>query len=409
MKFKSYLLIVICIFSTFILTGCNNIGGIEDKAYAIALGIDSSDTHKIKLSIQFAVLSSSEEATSSSGSQNDNSTVITVDCANINSGISLINSYISKKINLAHCKAVVISEKFASSGISDIIYTLMNNIELRPDCNILISKCSTSDFLENSNPVFESNPAEYFEMNFNSSEYTGYVDNITLSDFYYNILSASSDASAILAGLNTKESQELLKSSDNALDDNYIAGEMPITSKNSIESMGTAVFRGDKLIGELNNLETLCHLIITNNLKNATVNIPNPFGNNGNISFYINLTKKTKNKLSFVNGYPYIECEIWITGNVPTAYSSIDLSDETCINTLNDALSNYLEAHTMSYLYKTSKSLKADIASFGEYALPKYLTWQEWLDSDWLSNYSNAFFNVTVHSDIQSGYLFNKI
>ena len=40
----------------------------------------------------------------------------------------------------------------------------------------------------------------------------------------------------------------------------------PIESKNNVESMGLAVFRGDKLVGELNNIETLCHLIITNDL-----------------------------------------------------------------------------------------------------------------------------------------------
>ena len=51
----------------------------------------------------------------------------------------------------------------------------------------------------------------------------------------------------------------------------------PIESKNNVESMGLAVFRGDKLVGELNNIETLCHLIITNDLKNATINITNPF------------------------------------------------------------------------------------------------------------------------------------
>lgn len=46
---------------------------------------------------------------------------------------------------------------------------------------------------------------------------------------------------------------------------------------------------------------------------------------------------------------------------------------------------------------------------FGEYVLPKYTTWQDWLDSDWLDNYQNASFKVSVHSNIQGGYLYNKI
>ena len=219
MRIKVFLLLLICSISIFLFTGCSSSRGIEDKAYAIALGID------VKISIQFAVLNSSESSSSSSGSSSsDNSTILSVDCSSIDSGISLINSYISKQVNLSHCKAVIISEEYSSSGISDVIYTLVNNIELRPDCSIIISKCDAYDFLENSKPVFESNPAEYFEQNFNSSEYTGYLDNVTLADFYYNILNTSSNASAILAGINTKETQSRVNPNASLLDDDYIAG-----------------------------------------------------------------------------------------------------------------------------------------------------------------------------------------
>lgn len=225
MRIKVFLLLLICSISIFFFTGCSSSRGIEDKAYAIALGIDTSDTHDVKISIQFAVLNSSESSSSSSGSSsNDNSSLLSVDCSSIDSGISLINSYISKQVNLSHCKAVIISEEYSSSGISDVIYTLVNNIELRPDCSIIISKCDAYDFLENSKPVFESNPAEYFEQNFNSSEYTGYLANVTLADFYYNILNTSSNASAILAGINTKETQSRVNPNASLLDDDYIAG-----------------------------------------------------------------------------------------------------------------------------------------------------------------------------------------
>ena len=225
MRIKVFLLLLICSISIFLFTGCSSSRGIEDKAYAIALGIDTSDTHDVKISIQFAVLNSSESSSSSSGSSSsDNSTILSVDCSSIDSGISLINSYISKQVNLSHCKAVIISEEYSSSGISDVIYTLVNNIELRPDCSIIISKCDAYDFLENSKPVFESNPAEYFEQNFNSSEYTGYLVNVSLADFYYNILNTSSNASAILAGINTKETQSRVNPNASLLDDDYIAG-----------------------------------------------------------------------------------------------------------------------------------------------------------------------------------------
>ena len=33
-----------------------------------------------------------------------------------------------------------------------------------------------------------------------------------------------------------------------------------------------------------------------------------------------------------------------------------------------------------------------DISGFGKYALSKYLTWDEWENSNWTENYKNSFY-----------------
>ena len=352
----------------------------------------------------------SQGASSSSGSSGtEASTVISVDCSSIDSGISLINSYISKKVNLSHCKAIIFSEEFAYTGVSDVVYTLVSNVEVRPDCNVIISRCNASDFLEQSKPIFESNPAHYYELILNSTEYSGYVSDIYLYDFYSAILSTTSEACAILSGINTEETHWQDSNNTESLDGNYKAGQTPIKSKNNVEVIGTAAFVGDKLVGELNNVETLCYLIITNTLESATVTVPNPFNFDSNISVYISLNKNTKNNVSIINGYPYIECSVDITGNVQSMDPSIDLNSSEDIEILNSYVNTYLEDLLNSYLYKTSKEFKADISGFGKYLLPKYNTWNEWKDFDWLNNYQNSFFKATVKTNIQGGYLFNNV
>lgn len=80
-------------------------------AYVVAFGLDKGETNTLKLSLQFAVLSNSG---SENSSQSQQSTITTVECDSINSGLNLVNSYISKTLNLSHCKAVVISEELAT-------------------------------------------------------------------------------------------------------------------------------------------------------------------------------------------------------------------------------------------------------------------------------------------------------
>lgn len=166
---------------------------------------------------------------------------------------------------------------------------------------------------------------------------------------------------------------------------------------------------GDRLVGELDNIETLCHLIVTNELNSATITVPSPFNYNSTISAYVNLNSPTHNELSFINGYPFIKCSVDVTGSVLSLDPSINLSNPDNLQILNSYVNTYLENSITSYLYKTSKDFKSDIANFGKYALSKYTTWNEWIDSDWLNNYTNSFFDVSVTTKLQSGYLFNKL
>ena len=54
---KAFVLLILTIYCLFILTGCYSTQGLETLAYAVALGIDKGENDKIKLSLQFAVLS----------------------------------------------------------------------------------------------------------------------------------------------------------------------------------------------------------------------------------------------------------------------------------------------------------------------------------------------------------------
>lgn len=406
MKLKIFFIIILLIFCLIFLSGCYDANSVETLAYAVAIGIDKENLNAIRLTIQFAVPNTSDSSTGSS--QANSSTTVDVKCTTIDEGISLINSYLSKKVNLSHCKVIVFSEKLAYEGLSDYILNLMNNVQVRPDCNLIISRCDAYSFLSNSTPVLESVPARYYELILNSSEYTGYTDSVYLSDFYEKMLNNRCEPIGILGGVNTTNTQ---KSSSNTTDfsgNGYKANETPIETQNNIENMGLAVFSGDTLVGELNSTETLCHMIISNKLKNATLIIPNPINTNNNLSLSISLKKPTKNNVKIINDYPYITTDLWITGNLLNVDNSLDLTDKVILQEINDSVSLYLNNCITSYLYKTSKEFHSDIDNFGSQLVYKYLTNKDWENSDWLNNYKNSFFKVNVNCNINSSNLFNR-
>ncbi len=406
-KFLCFILILsICAFS---LTGCYDATGIESLSYAIAIGIDKGDNNIIKLSIQFATPNAGGSSSEGS-SQSDTTTITSIECSSISSGINLINSYVSKQVNLAHCKVIVISEELAEEGISEYIYTLVDNVQVRPNCNIIITRCDAINFLENAKPTLEKLTAKYYEAALNSSEYTAYTADIQLNDFYSALKSSHTQPTAILAGVNTNQTHFSSTYTDKFnIDSTYKANETPIKDKTNLECMGLAVFKQDKLVGELDAIESLCYSITSNKLDNCMITIQNPTSLENSIDIYLSPKKSTQNSVEMINNTPYINVEVTLEGYIASSNEFGDHSSTDILKLIGDSADKYLEDQISSFLYKTSKEFKSDIVGFGKYTVKDYLTWEEWTASNWLDNYQNAFFNVEVSVNIKSGELFSKM
>ena len=179
---------------------------IDNLAFVIAIAIDRGSKDNLQISFQIAKPSSMSESSSSKGST---STINTVETNSIASGINLMNSYIEKQLNFSHCKLVVFSEAVAADGISDEIYVLMNNMQVRPTTNIVVSKTDAKYYIENSSTNLEILPTKYYEVFPNSSKYTGYSSNARLGDFFNALKSSTTEPSAILGGIINSDKNSL--------------------------------------------------------------------------------------------------------------------------------------------------------------------------------------------------------
>ena len=185
----------------------------------------------------------------------------------------------------------------------------------------------------------------------------------------------------------------------------YTAGQTPFSGEPGVETMGLAIFNKDKLVGELNGFESICHLIVSNKLKHAQIRIPSPIEELDYIDLYIELNENTQNSVNIVNGTPYIQSNCSLTAKMQSMNSNINLEDKNLVSKIEHSAQVFLSQHLSNYLYKTSKSLNADIDSFGLYGLKYFNTKQEWDEYNWLSHYKDAFFNINVEVNLRSSYL----
>lgn len=375
---------------------------IDNLAYVLAMGIDSTDSDKIKVTFQFTKNSSFSE---SSSSDTSDTVVDSVEASSIDDAINLINSYIGKELNLAHCKAVVFSENMAQNGIRKEVYTLINNAQLRPTTNIIISKIDAESYIENSSSSFETIITKYYDIFPNSSDYTGYTSNTTLGYFFNNMYDSNYNPTAILGGIN-----------DDSSDNNSSTGEdFDITSNNSTiigeketENIGLAVFKGDVLVGELTAIETLCHSIIQNDVSSFVLSIPDPKSTGKNIDISATIQKDTKVNIDISGSSPYITINIYLSARILTVDENTDFLDEDYIKSVSESANKYLESTVSDYLYKTSTEFNSDIDKFSKYVVSKFLTTEDWNSYNWESNYQNSIFKVNVDTNVTSSLLLTE-
>ena len=344
-----------------------------------------------------------------------------------------------------------------NSGVASEIYSLINNEEIRPTANLIVSKSTAYDYLNNSNPNLEKLTTQYYETFAITGKFTGYFSNITIGDFYNNLSASHSDSTAILGGLNLTARQEASKKSEegssggesssgggsgggsssggsssegsssqtiNPTDseqnsenqedvvtnpEDLTAGTSSIVGDRGTENFGIAVFKDDKLCGELTAVESICHLLITNKVDSCIVSINNPVSKEEEkIELQLFPRENTKVNVSFDNDTPHISIDVKLNADIMTLDKDVNYETEEVLSKISDATKNYLEDEFNNYLNKVTKEYDVDIDQFSIKAPAHFSTISEWENFNWDKKFKNTEFEVNIDINLFSTMLVTK-
>ena len=378
---KKFLFIAMLIIILFSLTGCYSSVDMDKYFYVVGLGLDLADNGLIKVSIQIAnnVLTTSNSS-SSEPSNSSQYQIYSVEADTIDSAITIFNNYLNKKVNLSHCTVLVISEELCKIGIKEFISTLANNTELRHSCVFLISSSTAYDVLDkvgNSGKVFSSRLYDYLTT---STDYTGYTVDSTFGTFFTDLQNYQRDSIGIYTQVNS----------------------------DTIQNNGTAVFKEDIYVGHLSVLDTISHLMTTNELKSCTLSLPHNQQENEKIDLDIRLYKDTKINVELINGTPFIDITIYPKGSILNAGEGYDFTTDESIKQIEASANKYIAHIVKDYLYEISKEYNSDIVGFAGIYAKTVATKEDLEKADFAKIFEDSFFKVNVETEIHSSNLFNK-
>lgn len=237
------LIILISCTSLLVLTGCS-VHNIDRLAYVISIGIESGKTDTLKIYFELSTPtnsgSGSPSANSGSGETPSNSTIVSVECSSIDNGITLLNTYLRKRADLSHCNIIVFSEELAQKGIHDYLYTFVNNIEIKPSCNLLIAACTIEEFFSYSSNSLENYSASY---EVSDENLTGYTEIVTISEFFDRTQDSFGEPYAILCGLGSNDIATLNKSASSGSSSSESSSGSSGGSSGSSSSSSSGRFR----------------------------------------------------------------------------------------------------------------------------------------------------------------------
>ncbi|AEV68107.1 Ger(x)C family spore germination protein [Acetivibrio clariflavus] len=405
-KYRIFAFILIVILQCIILTGCFDKREPDDMAYPIALGFDKGSTNELRMTMQIAVPTNIAGGESGGGGDGESSsTVIAVETPSIYSGLNMLNSFISKQINLSHIKVIVFSQEIAQEGISKYLHAMIRNREFRPNVSIIVSRCSAEEFIDAVKPKLETNPAKYYELLLDAYRYTGFTTDTQLIDFYNKSERSSIQPVAVLADVSKYKSSDEFDLSSSTykekgrsfpLEGDFKAGDLPKLGGLNIEIMGLAIFDGGKMVGELDGEETSYNLMVEGKFNSMYFTMPDPIKKDDLVVLQLRRSRLTEKKVEMIGDKPKLIVKVHLEGDILSVQSGINYESGENVKLLQSATEAYIKDGIIKYLDKSTKVFKTDTNGFGNKVKGKFLTWQEWQEFDWLSKYKEATYDVEV-------------
>ncbi|HHV96320.1 MAG TPA: Ger(x)C family spore germination protein [Clostridiaceae bacterium] len=400
-KNKIMMLALILIMS-FIFTSCYDAKELDEYTYVIAVGIDKGVTDKYRLTIKFHTMKGGGGG-ETGGTIGADFEILVIDAPTFFTGINMINSALARELNFMHAKMLVFSKEIAEEGVSTFIAPIIRFRQIRHSIHVVVSKESAYEFLEKYEPIEGNAISKALELIVSETSETGYIIHTRLHEFYTGLKSTFRQPMAILAGVNDMknfvETGEELQN-QYSTEKEYTAGEIPRKGGGNVEFYGTAVFNGDKMIGELTGEETRMLSIILGEFKRGNFSIQDLYYPDKYVPIDIRMERQPKVEAKMKGDKVIFDVKINLEGDILAIQSHLNYEEEPLKSSLEEAVVKKFKEE-MNSLIEKCREWGVDIFRFGRVVCSNFRTIQEWENFNWLEKFKDSEVNINIIFNIR--------
>ncbi|MGI6226550.1 MAG: Ger(x)C family spore germination protein [Peptococcales bacterium] len=285
-----------------------------------------------------------------------------------------------RKVYFAHNPILLFSEEIAQEGILSSFDFFVRDPEHRRNVWILVSEESAEELI-GVQTVLDPVTGRYLEK---LIEETGPISETAIMDVQGFLERLMSPTSAPYCSLIKTKGEEKNK---------------------SMELVGTAIFKKDKMVGKFNRKESRGLLWVLGEVKGGIITVP--CEKEFQIALEINHAK-SKIIPSIVNNNLKITVEITEEGNLGQQECTVDLTLPEAWSSLEKKKAEAIRQEVLTAI-KKAQELNTDVFAFGEAFYRKYPTlWQEQIAENWDDFFPELEVEVLVKAKLRRSGMISK-
>jgi spore germination protein KC len=345
---KAAKILFVCV-HLILLSGCWDRTEVNDLALIVGLGIDQTKDGQIMLTVEVIVpkaIGGGGQIMGGGGGGEGETIVKSGTGATVADAISNLQEKLSRRVFWGHTKVIVFGEKAAKAGIRQHLDFLGRNPQTRLRSNVLVSQGTAKSVLELVPPIEES-----------SSE----------------VLRELSE-SQLLLRVTAKDALQMLSGDAGAAALPMVKVLPPAKGKKELQTIAfiqrTAIFKKDKMIGDIDDQLTRGVLWLRNEIKQANVTIT-PKGEKGNITATL-IRAHTEFIPKYEKGKWKMTVKATAEDDIILNGTKLNLMNPKYTKMIEKELENETNKRIQAALKKVQKKMKADIFGFAEIFHRKY-------------------------------------
>lgn len=367
-KVKAVINITIILILTISLSGCWNYREIEELSIVAGFAIDMTEDDNFNITVEVV---SSGKSGKTEGELTPS--IMEAEGPTLFEAIRSMISESGKKLYWSHTKIMVISKSVAENGLVPVLDWVNRDAEVREDIWVLVSKEKTAKEILMSTPkteniaAFQINEALYSEKAISKYHAT------ELWDILGELASESTNVVLPLVGLK-----------------NYKKEQVPKVS-------GSALFKLDKLIGYIDDEETMGLLWIKDQFEGGLFIVKNINNTNTNVTLEIHKSK-TKLKPIIKGGNYIMDINIQVVAEIAEISSTLDVIGEKGRTMLHNTAEQQMTSLIEEVLEKFQREFEVDALGFGEeFRIRNYEAWKKSLGKNWEEIFPEVETKLKVH------------